>query len=62
MALDPQDKARYLMFKGALSELPEETRAKIEKTSERILAIINEDVETGQAAVSLAVFKALEKE
>jgi len=62
MALDPQDKARYLMFKGALSELPEEIRAKIEETSERILAIINKDVETGQAAVSRAVFKTLEKE
>ncbi len=62
MALDAQDKARYLMFKGALSELPEEAREKIEAASERILAIINEDVETGQAAVSLAVFKALEKE
>ncbi len=62
MALDQQDKARFLMFKGALSELPEETRAKIEETSERILAIVNEDFETGQAALSLAVFKALEKE
>lgn len=62
MALDAQDKARYLMFKGALSDLPEETRDKIESTSERILEIINEDVETGQAAVSLAVFKVLEKE
>ena len=62
MALDAQDKARYLMFKGALSELPEEMRDKIEATSERILAIINEDVETGQAAVSLAVFKVLEKD
>lgn len=62
MALDAQDKARYLMFKGALSELPQETRAKIEVTSERILAIINEDVEKGQAAVSLALFKVLEKE
>jgi len=62
MALDAQDKARYLMFKGALSELQEEMRYKIEATSERILAIINEDVETGQAAVSLAVFKMLEKD
>ena len=62
MALDPQNKARYLMFKGALSELPEEMRDKIEATSERILAILNEDVETGQAAVSLAVFKVLEKD
>ncbi|WP_391488469.1 hypothetical protein [Leclercia tamurae] len=62
MALDAQDKARYLMFKGALSELPEEMRDKIEATSERILAILNEDVETGQAAVSLAVFKVLEKD
>lgn len=62
MALDPQDKARYLMFKGALSELPEETRAKIEETSERILAIMYEDMETGGPAVSLAMFKALEKE
>ena len=62
MALDAQDKARYLMFKGALSELPEEMRDKIEATSERILAILNEDVETGQAAVSPAVFKVLEKD
>jgi len=62
MALDAQDKARYLMFKGALSELPEEMRDKIEATSGRILAILNEDVETGQAAVSLAVFKVLEKD
>ncbi|QLW74298.1 hypothetical protein HV139_09420 [Citrobacter freundii] len=62
MALDPQDKARYLMFKGALSELSEESRAKIEEASERILAIMNEDAEIGGAAVSLAMFKALEKE
>lgn len=62
MVLDPQDKARYLMFKGALSELPEANRAKIEETSERILAIMFEDMETGGPAVSLAMFKALEKE
>lgn len=62
MALDQQDTARYLMFKGALSELPEETRAKIEETSERILAIMFEDIEIGGPAVSLAMFKALEKE
>ena len=50
------------MFKGALSELPEANRAKIEETSERILAIMFEDMETGGPAVSLAMFKALEKE
>jgi hypothetical protein len=62
MALDAQDKARYLMFKGALSELPEETRAKVEATSERILAIMCEDAQIGGLAVSVAMFKALEKE
>lgn len=62
MALDAQNKARYLMFKGALSEMPEDVRANIESVSERILAIMEEDEEIGSVAASLAMFKALEKE
>lgn len=62
MALDAEDKARYLMFKGALSELPAETISKVNILADRILAIMDEDAEIGGAAVSLAMFKALEKE
>lgn len=62
MALDAECKARYLMFKGALNELPAETITKVITLADRILAIMDEDAEIGGAAVSLAMFKSLEKE
>ncbi|MFB0711460.1 hypothetical protein ACEU59_09835 [Buttiauxella noackiae] len=61
MALDTEEKARYLMFKGALGDTPVDVRAQIESMSERLLAIINEDTNVGGPALTLAMFKALEK-
>lgn len=61
MALDKEEKTRYLMFKGALGDIPVDVRAQIETMSERLLEIINEDMNIGGPALTLAMFKALEK-
>lgn len=50
------------MFKGALSKLPTESISKVNTLANRILAIMDEDMDIGGAVVSLAMFKALEKE